>query len=89
MSNPTKAIFLDRDGVLNKDSHYINHPNKIEWLPNVSKALKALKSAGFLLIVITNQSGIARNYMTEETVQTIHHSMNNTLKSTHIQIDHF
>eukprot|EP01046_Picozoa_sp_COSAG06_P073310 COSAG06_NODE_21862_length_743_cov_0.624224_1_plen_181_part_10 len=84
-----KAIFLDRDGVLNADTGYINHPDKIKWLHKVPEALQALKQAGFLLIVISNQSGIARGYFTEDTVHQIHEHMNQHLRKTQSQIDHF
>ncbi len=60
-----KAVFLDRDGTLCVDRHYLCRFEEFELLPGVPEALKLLKDAGFLLIVITNQSGIARGYYTE------------------------
>lgn len=61
-----KAIFLDRDGTINVEKHYLYKIEDFEFLPRVIDALKILQSAGFLLIIITNQSGIARGYYTEE-----------------------
>ncbi len=62
--NSPRAVFLDRDGVLNRDSNYVFELDKLEILPGVIEGLNALKSAGFLLVVITNQSGIARGKFT-------------------------
>ena len=61
-----KAIFLDRDGTINVDKGYLNKIEEFEYLPGVIEGLKLLQDAGYLLIVITNQSGIARGYYTEE-----------------------
>jgi D-glycero-D-manno-heptose 1,7-bisphosphate phosphatase len=55
-----RAVFLDRDGVLNHDRGYVSRPEDFEWMPNVMPALRALKRVGWRLVVVTNQSGIAR-----------------------------
>ena len=55
-----RAVFLDRDGVLNHDRGYVSRPEDFEWLPGVMHALRALQRAGWALVVATNQSGIAR-----------------------------
>ncbi len=71
MSN--KCIFLDRDGVLNRDRlNYAYQLEHFEILPGVPKALYALKSAGYLLIVITNQSGIAKGIYSREDMEICH-----------------
>jgi histidinol-phosphate phosphatase family protein len=68
-----RAVFLDRDGVLNRDSDdFIRTPGDIQILPGVPGALKRLNDAGFLTLVITNQSGIGRGYFTEKTLGEIH-----------------
>lgn len=58
------AIFLDRDGTLIKDADYCSHPKQVKVLAGVPEALRRLKSKGFKLIVITNQSGIGRGFFT-------------------------
>ena len=55
---PSKAVFLDRDGTLNKDPGYIGNPDDVKLLPGTGKGLFNLKKSGYLLIVISNQSGI-------------------------------
>ena len=61
-----KAVFLDRDGVLNYDSGYVHKPEDLQVLPGVPEALAALAAAGFILLVVSNQSGIERGYFTQE-----------------------
>ena len=60
-----RAAFIDRDGVINADHGYVHRADHFELLPGVPAALRRLKQAGFLLIVVTNQSGIARGLYTE------------------------
>jgi len=61
-----RAAFLDRDGVINRDSGYVHHISAFEWIDGVFDALRALSRAGFLLVIVTNQSGIARGYYDEQ-----------------------
>ena len=61
-----KAIFLDRDGTLMKDVGYCSRPAEVELLQGVNELLPRLKSAGFKLVIVTNQSGIGRGYFTED-----------------------
>ena len=69
----TKCIFLDRDGVLNKDFvDYVYSEDKIFILPGVADALKSLKNAGYLLVIITNQSGISQGIYTEDDMHNVH-----------------
>jgi D-glycero-D-manno-heptose 1,7-bisphosphate phosphatase len=58
------AIFIDRDGTIIEDANYCSHPKQVKVLPGASEALRRLKSKGFKLIVITNQSGIGRGFFT-------------------------
>jgi D-glycero-D-manno-heptose 1,7-bisphosphate phosphatase len=62
----SKAVFLDRDGVINRDRGYVYRREDLEILPGVVKALRSFQSAGYLLIVVTNQSGIARGIYAED-----------------------
>jgi D-glycero-D-manno-heptose 1,7-bisphosphate phosphatase len=66
MDHLSPAVFLDRDGTIIRDTHYINDPAKVELLPEVPAALHRLKGAGFRIVVITNQSGVARGIVTHE-----------------------
>lgn len=61
-----KAIFLDRDGVINIDKNYVYQIEDFEFYPNVFEALRKLKEAGYKLFIVTNQSGIAVGYYTME-----------------------
>lgn len=64
--NKNKAIFLDRDGTINIEKDYLHRIEDLEFEPGALDALKILKDLGYLLIVITNQSGIGRGYYTVE-----------------------
>jgi len=87
LNDKLKAIFLDRDGVINKEVNYLSNPDEFELIEGSLKALKILKEKGFLLIVITNQAGIARGYFTEETLSQVHYKMNELLKKDNIVLD--
>ena len=82
-----KAIFLDRDGVINKEVNYLSNPDDFELIENTIEALKILKKKHFLLIVITNQAGIARGYFNEEILLEIHNKMNSLLKQYNVFLD--
>ncbi len=72
----TKLVILDRDGVINQDSpHFIKSPDEWVPLPGSIEAIAALKQAGFLVAVCTNQSGVGRGYYTEATLSAIHSKM--------------
>jgi len=60
-----KAVFLDRDGSVNVEKHYLHRIEDFEFLPGAVEGMRLLQEAGFLLIVVTNQSGIARGYYSE------------------------
>ncbi|MBY0385347.1 HAD family hydrolase [bacterium] len=84
-----KAVFLDRDGTIIIDKVYLNDPKQVEFLPGAIDGLKELKRAGYLLIVVTNQSGIARGLVQKENLEKIHQRMQDLLKHENIQIDGF
>ncbi|MCR5889119.1 HAD family hydrolase [Hymenobacter sp. J193] len=68
-----KAVFLDRDGVLNREmGDYVWRPAEFEVLPGVPEALQRLKAAGYYLVVVTNQAGIAKKLYTATDVQACH-----------------
>ena len=75
----SRTVFVDRDGTMAKDVNYCRHPDDFELFLNTARAIKLLNQHGFKVIVITNQSGIARGYFTEETLAQIHEKMKSEL----------
>ncbi len=75
------AAFLDRDGVLNRDHGYVYKPADLEILPGVFEGLRLLKARGYWLIVITNQSGIARGLFSLAELETFHRSLDGQIKA--------
>lgn len=65
-SNLKKAAFLDRDGVINFDYAYVHTPENFNFIPGVFEACLKLQELGYIIIIVTNQSGIGRGYYTEE-----------------------
>ena len=83
------AVFLDRDGTINEEMGYINDLSRLRLLPGVADALKRLKEHGFLLIVVTNQSGPARGYFPESLVYETNELLQKRLKKKGVSIDDF
>ena len=67
-----KAVFFDRDGVLNVDKSYLGFIKDFEWMDGAKEALAYLTAEGYAIIVVTNQSGVARGYYTEDDVKVLH-----------------
>ncbi|MGA7827781.1 MAG: D-glycero-beta-D-manno-heptose 1,7-bisphosphate 7-phosphatase [Geobacteraceae bacterium] len=84
-----RAVFLDRDGVINVEKGYLHRSEDFEFLPGVPQALHLLKEAGFLLVVVTNQSGVARGYYPLEDVYELHRHLQRELAATGVAIDRF
>lgn len=85
-----KAIFLDRDGTINEDPGYLGDPEKVKLFPGTGKALSLLKNKlNFKLVVISNQSGIARGLISETNVQAVNTKINDLLKPDNAEIDAF
>ena len=84
-----RAVFLDRDGTINVEKDYLSRPEDFEFFPDVPLALKRLKAAGYLLIVVTNQSGVARGYFTLSEVDTLHRHIQAQLKQFGTELDGF
>ena len=78
----TSAVFLDRDGVINVDHGYVSTWEQFEFLPGVPEALRELQDAGYLLIVVSNQSGIGRGYYSEADVESLNQAIAQHLDST-------
>jgi len=84
-----KAVFLDRDGVLILDTSYPGDPEKIVFLSKIGEAVRSLNQKGFKVIVVTNQSGVARGFFPEENVRKIHDKIEKKLKADGARIDKF
>lgn len=87
MSSLVKAVFLDRDGTINVDRHYLSKPEQFELYPGIGPALRRLMDAGFRLIVVTNQSGIGRGYYTEADLHAVNARMNELLTPFGVRFD--
>jgi heptosyltransferase-2 len=81
------TIFLDRDGTLNPDPGYIKSPDQFELFPGVSEALARLKRAGARLIVVTNQSGIARGFLSRKDLDAVHMKLKRLLDGAGVTLD--
>ena len=75
-----KLCLLDRDGVLNIDKDYLYKARDVEWIPGSLEAIAWLNRQGFTVAVVTNQSGVARGYFTEDTVRKLHDWMAEEVK---------
>lgn len=84
-----KAVFLDRDGTLNKDVGYPNSFEAIEIYPYSYEAVRRINSAGFLAVVVTNQSGIGRGLIEEKKLEDIHRSMSDLFVQNNARLDRF
>jgi len=67
-----RAVFVDRDGTINVERDYLYRIEDFEFIPGAPEAIRLLNEAGFLVVVVTNQSGVARGYYTEEDVEILH-----------------
>jgi phosphoheptose isomerase len=86
--NPTgPVVVLDRDGTLNVEVHYLSHPDQVELLPGVVEGLRALRSAGCRLVVVTNQSAIGRGLFDEARLTSIHDRLRALLASHGVSLD--
>lgn len=74
-----KAVFFDRDGTLNVDVHYLHRIEDFQWMPEAVEAIAYCHQQGYLVVVVTNQSGVARGYYEEADVVRLHQWMNEEL----------
>ena len=85
-----KAVFLDRDETLNPDPGYISDPSQFQLYPWVAGELKKLKNAGFLIVIVSNQSGLNRGIITRVQLKLIHEKLDTLLdQEAGISIDHY
>lgn len=89
MNTPKPAVFLDRDGVLIQDSHYVGSPDRVRLVPGSAEAVAALNRAGWPVVVVTNQAGVARGLYTPEAVDAVHDHIAELLRGYGAAIDAF
>lgn len=87
MSNAKPAVFLDRDGVINKDNGYVSQRDDFEFIEGTIEACIELQKKGYLLVVITNQSGIARGLFTEDEFNTLTEWMDWSMSDRGVDLD--
>jgi D-glycero-D-manno-heptose 1,7-bisphosphate phosphatase len=81
------TVFLDRDGTVNIDRGYVYRPEDFEFIPGAEKAIARLNRRGFLVIVVSNQSGVARGYYTEENINDLQRYIDERLIEVGAHID--
>ena len=82
-----RALFLDRDGTLVHPRHYPSRPEELHLYDGIGPVLKDIQDMGFLLVVITNQAGIARGYFTESDLQNMHEYLAEQLDKSGVHLD--
>jgi D-glycero-D-manno-heptose 1,7-bisphosphate phosphatase len=82
-----KACFLDRDGVIIEEENYLSDPAKARLCPGAAEALKLLREAGYLLVVVSNQSGVARGYFTMKEVEAVRERIESLLAEARAGVD--
>ncbi|MDN4628186.1 D-glycero-beta-D-manno-heptose 1,7-bisphosphate 7-phosphatase [Erwinia sp. PsM31] len=87
MTNKVPAIFLDRDGTMNIDRGYVHEIDNFQFIDGVIEAMQELKKMGFALVVVTNQSGIARGLFTEDTFMQLTEWMDWSLADREVDLD--
>jgi len=89
VSSLRRAVFLDRDGTINVEKDYLYRCEDFAFLPGVDAAIRRLKEAGFVVVVTTNQSGVARGYYSEEDVRRLHEHLQQLLRQQRTEVDAF
>lgn len=87
MNNSSRAIFLDRDGTINVERNYLYRCEEFAFIPGVPQALRRLQDSGYLLVVVTNQSGVARGYFNLADVEKLHEYMHHLLLEYGVTLD--
>lgn len=87
MTERPRAVFLDRDGTLIEERDYLADPDDLRLYPGVGPALLRLREAGYLLVCVTNQSGVARGYFDEVAVARVHERLHADLARDGVALD--
>jgi D-glycero-D-manno-heptose 1,7-bisphosphate phosphatase len=87
MSGARQAVFLDRDGTVADEVGYINHASRLRLLPGSAGALRRLREAGLLSVIVTNQSGVARDYFEESVIHETHRRLESLLRAEGAVVD--
>jgi D-glycero-D-manno-heptose 1,7-bisphosphate phosphatase len=82
-----KALFIDRDDTINVDREFISSPDEIDLIPGAAEAMARARRAGYLLILVTNQSGVARGLLTEEMLERVHDELQRQLSACGAALD--
>lgn len=82
-----KAAFMDRDGTIVQGVEYLRSPEELVLLPNAARAIRQFNESGYLTIIVTNQSGVARGYFTEERLVEVHNRLIHMLSREGARID--
>jgi len=85
--NSGRAIFVDRDGTIAMERHYVSNPDKIELIPGAAQALRRAQGAGFKLVIVSNQSGVARGHFGIGAVESTNNRVRDLLSSEGVEID--
>lgn len=89
MTGKRSAVFLDRDGTINVEKDYLSKIEDFEFISGAPEAIKKLKEAGFFVVVVSNQSGVARGYFDEDAVNKLHQHIQTELAAYGTSIDDF
>ena len=76
MNEKHAAVFMDRDGTINEEVNYLSRMEQLKLFPQTAGAIRLINAAGMKAVVITNQSGIARGYFSEDFVRSVHERIN-------------
>lgn len=84
-----RAVFLDRDGVINEEVEYLDAPERLVLVPGAARAIRRLNEAGVPVVVVTNQAGVGRGYFPEERVADIHGALSALLAAEGARVDRY
>lgn len=84
---PQIAVFLDRDGTLIEERNYLSQPSQVALFPETIDALKKLKEFGFMLVMVTNQSGVGRGYFSAQDLDEVHRHIAHLLMEKNVELD--